>query len=147
MKKLVLLIVPALICGIVLMTGCEKQKPPDLDGFDDIIGCWADPVYEYDYYPIAVIRYKKVETLPDNSPSIKFLKNGTLTERKNAGWCATPPIAYKDFSGNWRIQNENIIIDVGYWGGKEHRTWEIINVTNTSLTIEVNVENTQYREK
>jgi len=143
MKKIVLIIVPALICGIALMTGCEKQKP-NLEGFEEIIGYWGNPVYEYDIYPEAVIRYKRVKTLPANSPSIKFMNNGTLIERKNAGFCATPPIAYADFSGNWRVQNKNIIIDVAYWGGMEQKTWKIINVTNTSLRIEVNVENTQY---
>ena len=82
--------------------------------------------------------------MPANSPSIKFLNDGTLIERKNSGWCGTPPIAYADFSGNWRVQNGNIIIDVAYWGGMEQRAWKIIDVTNTSLKIEINVENTQY---
>ena len=144
MKKIVLNIVPVLICGITLMTGCEKQEI-DLEEFEGIIGCWANPVYEYDIYPKAVICYERVKTMPANSPSIKFMNNGTLIERKNTDWCATPPITYGDFSGNWQIENNNDIkIDVAYWGGMEQRTWKIINVTNTSLRIEVNVENTQY---
>ena len=143
MKRLFFKIIPALIFGIALMTGCKKQEA-EFEGFDDIIGCWANPVYEYDFYPTAVIRYKRVKTLPANSPSIKFLNDGTLIERKNAGWCGTPPISYSDFSGSWRVQNEDIIINVAYWGGMEHRTWKIINVTNISLRIEINVENTQY---
>ena len=144
MKRLVLMIFPALICGIALMTGCEKQEP-NLEEFDNIICCWANPVYEYDIYPEAVICYERVETLPANSPSIKFLKNGTLIERKNAGWCGTPPITYSDFSGKWQIKNiNNLKIDVAYLGGMEHKTWKIINVTNDSLKIEINVENTQY---
>ena len=146
MKKIVLIIVPALICGIALMTGCEKQES-DLEGVDGIIGCWANPVYEYDNYPKAIICYKRVKTLPTNSPSIKFLDDETLVERKNSGDCATPPIAYGDFSGNWQIENNNEIkIDVDYWGGVEQKTWKIISVTNTSLRIEINVEDTQYNK-
>ena len=145
MKKIVFMIIPALICGIALMTGCERQEP-NLEGFDDIIGCWANPVYEYDIYPIAVICYQRVKTLPANSPSIKFLNDGTLIERKNIGWCGTPPITYGDFSGNWQVENDNDIkIDVAYWGGVEQKTWKIVNVTNTSLSIEINVENVQYK--
>ena len=123
MKRFVLMIVPALICGVVLMTGCEKQESDfeefeEFEEFDNIIGCWAKPEYEYDIYPIAVIRYKRVKTLPTNSPSVKFLNDGTLIERKNAGDCGTPPITYGDFSGNWQIENTNDIkIDVAYWGG------------------------------
>ena len=144
MKKIVLFIVPALICGIVLMTGCKKQES-DLEGFDNIIGCWANPVYEYDIYPKAIICYERVESLPYNSPSIKFLNNRKLIERKNIGWCGTPPITYGDFSGKWKIEkNNNLKIDVAYWGGMEQRTWKIIDVTDTSLRIEINVENTQY---
>ena len=143
MKKTIFMIISALICGITLMTGCKKQEL-NLEGFDNIIGCWANPVYEYDIYPKAVILYKRVKTLPANSSSIKFLNDGTLIERKNAGWCGTPPIVYADFSGNWRVQNKNIIIDVAYWGGMEQKTWKIIDVTNTSLRIEINVENIKY---
>ena len=144
MKRLVLTIIPALICGMVLMTGCKKQES-DFEGFESIIGCWANPVYEYDIYPIAVICYERVKTLPANLPSIKFLSDGTLIERKNIGWCATPPVAYGDFSGKWQIENNNDIkIDVAYWGGMEQKTWKIINITNTSLSIEINVENIQY---
>ena len=145
MKKIVLIIVPALICGIALMTGCGKQEP-DLEGFDNIIGCWANPVYEYDIYPKAVICYERVKALPvSNSYGIKFLKNGTLIERKLAGWCATPPAVHSNYSGKWKIQNNNEIkIDVAYWGGMEHKTWKIINVTRTTLTIEIIVTDTQY---
>ena len=144
MKRLDLLIISTLICGIALMTGCEKQEI-DLEGVDGIIGCWANPVYEYDIYPKAIIRYERVKTLPTNSPSIKFLNDGTLVERKNSGDCGTPPIVYGDFSGNWKIEkNNDLKINVAYWGGMEQKTWKIIDVTDTSLRIEKNVENTQY---
>ena len=144
MKKIVFLIIPVLIYGIVLITGCEN-KGLDLERFDNIIGCWANPVYEYDVYPDAVICYKRVETLPDGSPSIQFLNDGTLIERKNAGWCGTPPITYSDFSGKWKIKNNNDLnINVAYWGGTEQKIWKIIDVTDTSLRIEINVENIKY---
>ena len=141
MKRVIIL----LCLGVFLAVSCGKQET-DLEGFDNIIGCWANPAYEYDYYPEAVIRYERVKTLPvDNSYGIKFLKDGTLTERKLAGWCATPPAMHSNYTGKWQIQNnDEIKIDVAYWGGMEQRTWKIIEVTNTSLRIEIHVENTQY---
>lgn len=144
MKRTVLIIVTALICGTVLMTGCEKRNP-NLEGFDDIIGCWANPTNEYDIYPKLVICYERVTNLPDDSPSIKFLNDGTLIERKNAGWCGTPPITYSDFPGNWQVENSNNIkINVAYWGGMIQHTWKIVDITNTSLRIEINTEDIQY---
>ena len=144
MKKWALIILSTLICGIVLKTGCEKQET-DLEDSDNIIGCWANPVYEYDIYPQAVICYERVNALPANSPSIKFLNDGTLIERKNTGWCGTPPITYSDFSGNWQMENNNDIkINVAYWGGMEQKIWKIIDITTDSLRIEINVENIQY---
>ena len=144
MGKNILIIVSALLFSITFMTGCDKQNP-DLKGFDSIIGCWANPVYESNMYPNAVYCYERVPTLPANSPSIKFLKNGTLIERKGAGWCATPPITYGDFSGTWQLRNDNDIkINVAFWGGMEQKIWKIVDVTNTSLRIEVIVEDIQY---
>ena len=137
MKKIVLMIVPALICGMVLMAGCEKQDL-NLNGFDNIIGCWKNPVYEDNTDGKSILCYERSNSLPANSGGIEFLKNGTLVERKNAGWCGTPPIFYNNFSGEWQIQdNDEIKIDVAYWGGMEHRIWKIINVTGSTLKIEV----------
>jgi hypothetical protein len=137
MKKLVLMIVPALICGTVLMAGCEKQKL-NSTGFDDIIGCWTNPMYEYNTDGKSIVSYERSNTLPDNSAGITFLKDGTLIERKNAGWCGTPPITYGNYSGEWQIQNDDEIkIDVAYWGGMEQRIWKIIDVTNATLNIEI----------
>jgi hypothetical protein len=85
----------------------------------------------------SIVLYKRSYTLPANSGGIKFLEDGTLIERKIAGWCATPPVAYNDYSGKWQIRNnDEIKIEVAYWGGMEHKIWKIIDVTNSSLKIE-----------
>lgn len=126
-----------LICGIVLMVGCTK---PDinLEGFDNIIGCWINPMYEDDADGKSIVFYEKSNTLQENSPGIKFSKNGTLIERKNSGFCGTPPITYADYSGKWQIHNsDEIEIDVAYWGGMEHKILKIISITGTTLKIEI----------
>jgi len=119
------------------MTGCQEQNL-NLEGFENIIGCWTNPMYANNVDGKSIVFYERTNALPDNSGGIEFLKNGTLLERKNAGWCGTPPITYDNFSGKWEIQsNGEIKIKVAYWGGTEHRIWKIINVTNTTLNIEV----------
>ena len=120
--------------AVILFASCDKSdnKEPQ-----DFIGCWAYPAYADNAEGKIIISYERIRSLPNNSDGIEFMKNTSLIERKNAGWCGTPPITYSDFSGNWRVQNENIIIDVAYWGGMEHRIWKIIDVTNTTLKIEV----------
>jgi hypothetical protein len=128
------MIVPALICGMLLMTGCKKQ----INGFDNIIGCWTNPMYADNAEGKSIVIYEKSNALLENSEGIKFLKDGTLIERKIAGWCATPPVAYDNYSGKWTIQNDDEMkIVVTYWGGVEHKIWKIIDVTNSSLKIEI----------
>jgi hypothetical protein len=145
MKKLIfLMIAPILICGMALMTGCEKDEK-NLKIPDGIIGFWANHEYEIAPLPKVIIRYKRVKVLPVNSEGIRFLKDGTLIERKNknAGW--SPPITYDDFSGTWQIENNNDIkISVAFWGGTEHKTWKIIDVTNKILRIEMIPSDTEY---
>jgi hypothetical protein len=66
------------------------------------------------------------------------LNDGTLIERKIVGWCFTPPVTYDNYSGNWQIQeNGDIIIEVAYWGGMEHKVWKIVDITNSFLKIEI----------
>ena len=128
-------------CVVVLlflvMAGCEKFEDPPTTTLN-IVGCWINPVYLYDTEGKTIIWFEKSKKLSANSYGIKFLNDGTLIERKNAGWCGTPPICYADFSGNWQIQeNGNIIIDVAYWGGMERYDWKIIDIAHRTLKVEV----------
>jgi hypothetical protein len=64
----------------------------------------------------------------------RFNSDGTLTERKNSGWCGTPPVSYADYSGTWTIINDTLIqINVGYWGGTTSYMLDIEAVDSNSL--------------
>ena len=53
-----------------------------------------------------------------DGPCYRFNSDGTMTERKNSGWCGTPPISYADYPGSWSVLNDTMInVTVGYWGG------------------------------
>lgn len=64
--------------------------------------------------------FVKADSLDANKPGFTFYKNGDILERKNAGWCGTPPISYANYNGTWKQNSDKSIeISVGYWGGKE----------------------------
>jgi len=86
----------------------------------------------------SIIRFEKSDNLPENSIGIRFMNGGKLIERKNSCWSGTPPISYVNFSGDWQMmKNGDIVIDVSYWGGMEHKVWKIIDVTRNFLKVEV----------
>ena len=127
-------LIVAVLC--LAIKGCEKNDN-DYKEQQSIIGCWSYPARANNESGKEILFYEKTDTLPADAGGINFLSDGTLIERKNAGWCGTPPIAYANFSGNWYIQNDSMIIDVAYWGGMEHKIWKILSVTNDVLKIEV----------
>lgn len=58
-------------------------------------------------------------------------------ERKNSGWCGTPPVSYSDFEGNWSINDSLLNVSVAYWGGLADYQWKIISLDDKRLTIVV----------
>ena len=65
-----------------------------------------------------------------------FHPNGIFTERKNAGWCGTPPISYANFEGRWwKISDSIYHVDVDYWGGRTNYRIEIISQNSFQLQI------------
>ena len=66
----------------------------------------------------------------------KFIDDGTVIERQNAGFCGTPPITYTDNTGTWTIINDNLIrIKVPYWGGTLNYRLEIVSLDETTLKV------------
>ena len=126
----------ALTIVCLVMAGCEKSD--ETTHYKNIVGCWTKPMYVDNSEGKSIYCFEKAKSLPNNSGGTKFYNDGTLIERKNSGDCGTPPIAYANFSGNWQVQeNGDIIIDVAYWGGMEHKVWKVIDITNKTLTIEI----------
>ena len=119
---------------VILLAACEKS---DYKEPQSLIGSWTHPAYSDDAEGKTFISFERANSLPADADGIEFSKNGLLIERKNAGFCGTPPITYANYSGNWHTIDEMIIIKVSYWGGMEHRIWKIVDVTNTTLKIEV----------
>jgi hypothetical protein len=96
---------------LIIIAGCSKEKI-QIDPDSLLIGVWnysdfSDNSYVYTRSSDFAV-----------APCFKFNGDGTMTERKNSGWCGTPPVTYADYPGTWEILNDTLIqISVGYWGG------------------------------
>lgn len=128
----------SLILGIAVLS-CDKDDN-DMNDFQlKLIGNWIT----YNYNDSTII-YKKVSNLKDNEYGFSFKLGGNFIERKNAGWCGTPPITYADFKGTWILNDSIIYIVVGYWGGQVEYKWKIIFLDNRNLSIFIVYDNYIY---
>ena len=124
MKNLIWLLFP------LLLISCEKEQELLFQNSDELVGCWTDRVVND-----SIMEFTKTESLKNNEYGFEFKPGQVFIERKNAGWCGTPPIAYADFEGTWQQQDSLLIITVDYWGGTADYKWEIISVDENSLKI------------
>lgn len=95
----------------IISASCEKEKI-SLEADHLLPGIWTFT----EYHENIMVFTRSSELI--NEHCYSFRDDGTLTERKNSGWCGTPPISYANFAGTWQIVNDTLInIEVGYWGG------------------------------
>ena len=116
----------------LLIISCEKKKDLCIAEADCINGAWINPVYSNDE-----ITFSYNVELKENDYGLLLNKNGTLIERKNSGWCGTPPISYADFEGNWSEENSVLLISVGFWGGTAKYKWEILSINSNNLKVKI----------
>ena len=71
-----------------------------------------------------------------------ILEGNIFVERKNSGWCGTPPISYNNYTGEWENKNESTLkIQVGYWGGITKFDLVIVSKTNSTLSVKYIYDN------
>jgi hypothetical protein len=133
--------------SVFTLLGCEKDEVVAPKNTSKLIGCWVTPQYEESSNGNTIVLYQRANALSENNAGIQFLNDKALIERKNTGWCGTPPIAYGNFDGKYQWENDStIVIDVAFWGGTEQQTWNIINLTNTTLKIKILSRDVSYTE-
>jgi hypothetical protein len=109
---------------------CEKNDDIYIFSEELLIGYWVnlqmnDTLYTFD----------RSDQLKENEYGCGFKTGGIFIERKNSGWCGTPPITYDNFEGAW-VRNDSIInIFTRYWGGTADYRWKIIHVDSHKLKI------------
>lgn len=110
--------------------GCEKGSESINPVDDELIGSWINPVYSD-----SLITLQRTNGLPENQYAISFMQEQICIEKKNVGWCGTPPISYGDYEGTW-IRNDSIVnLDVGFWGGHVQSQWKILSLNNDELIV------------
>ena len=127
MKRLAFLIV------MVLMVSCEKDlmELAALGSNADIIGTWVENEYKGD-----TLFLQRNGAFDKEKYGFTINEDGSFVERKNAGWCGTPPITYDNFEGSWEAVSDSLMdITVAYWGGMITYQIRIVSLDAEELAI------------
>ena len=127
MRKIVFLLV------LMLLASCEasKDQVEYLGHNADIIGSWEE-VSRKDTISV----FHRVNDLEIEEYGFTINEDGTFLERKNSGWCGTPPIVYSVYEGEWKVVSDSVLeITVGFWGGVMVYNMHILSITFDSLRI------------
>ena len=127
MKRLVFLLV------MVLMISCEKDfmELEALGSNSSIVGTWVEDGYKGD-----TLLLQRSGALDNDKYGFTINDDGSFIERKNAGWCGTPPITYDSFDGTWEAVSDSLLdITVAYWGGMMTYQMRIVSLDAEALAI------------
>jgi hypothetical protein len=116
-----------------MFLSCEKNvSEAELLGKNSgVVGTWVEEEYDQE-----LLWLRRSTELDPSRYGFRIRENGEFIERKNAGWCATPPITYADFEGTWKALSDSLLdITVEYWGGI--MTYQICIVTLNQETLAV----------
>lgn len=115
---------------ILILPGCREdesdQNPDSLHGY------WINPVYSGQE-----ITFMRSNSFRTNEYGIYFKENRKLVERKNSGWCATPPVSYADYEGTWKQNGNRVLLHLSYWGGWMDVEWQIVSQDEEFLNVKV----------
>jgi hypothetical protein len=121
------------ILGILLLLGCEEDltERGNLEENAGIVGTWVEVGTEGE-----VKTLERSENLDPENYGFIVKNDGSFLERKNAGWCGTPPISYANFDGSWTALSDSLLeITVGYWGGTMNYQIRVVNLEEDQLEI------------
>ena len=119
---------PIILC---FQLGCMEQATEPDTIAASIVGTWVHQTAQD-----TVTIMQRASGLDSNNYGFIFNSDGTFVERKNSGWCGTPPITYANFSGQWKPVSRNAIsINVGYWGGQTSYCLRVLSLNETDLRV------------
>jgi len=122
-----------LFIGMAWLLSCEKDHPEAgiLGENAGVVGTWVE-----DEYNDELLWLKRSAELDPSRYGFTIRENGEFIERKNAGWCGTPPITYADFEGTWEAFSDSLLdITVGYWGGTMTYQIRIVSLDQEKLAV------------
>jgi len=127
MKKLIFLMV------MVLLLSCEKElmEMEALGANAGIVGTWIEVGYQGD-----TTLLKRAGKLNEVKYGFTINEDGSFIERKNSGWCGTPPISYANYDGSWEAVSDSLLnVTVGYWGGMMTYQIRVVSLQGEDLAI------------
>ena len=119
-----------LTIAFLSLMACSKESIENTAPDSRVFGIWENPTYQND-----TIIFTKVGAKEANGYFINFKSDGSVVERKNAGWCGTPPIAYSNYNGSLEMKDSVIHISVEYWGGLSEYKWKLLSVDSGKLSV------------
>jgi hypothetical protein len=126
MKQTVCYAIMLFILSFQLVCNDQATGP---EYMQNIVGTW---VHQTDQDTVTIMQ--RASGLDSNKYGFIFNSDGTFVERKNSGWCGTPPINYANFSGQWKqVSRNEISINVGYWGGQTSYCLRVLSLNDTDL--------------
>lgn len=127
---------------VIALFSCEVNEQGLAHEKNLLIGNWIDMQYDNTLYT-----FSRSDSLITQEYGIKFNTDQTLIERKNAGWCGTPPVFLQDFGGTWSREDSILSMNVEYWGGTLDRIWKIVSLDDINLSVQLLYEkyNNEYR--
>lgn len=114
---------------LLLLVSCKKENNVLEPNAKNLLGYWIHPEYND-----SIVSYERSSQFVNDYGCAFFPKNEFI-ERKNSGWCGTPPIAYADYEGDWSLNDSIISIKTTYWGGEMIYKWKIISISNDNLIV------------
>jgi len=114
----------------------EKDSVSPIDENNLLLGYWS-----YRDFDENTTTFQRVGSLPDDEYGLFFKQQGVFIERKNPGWCGTPPVVLENFDGSWILKDDLLKIEVDDWMGSAEYTWKIIELNKHELSIEVVTSN------
>lgn len=118
---------------VILLSSCEQDllEADSLGENAGIVGTWIENEYQGD-----TTLLKRAGDLDELKYGFTLNEDGTFVERKNSGWCGTPPISYANFEGTWEAASDSLLdITVAYWGGMMTYQIRIVSVDAEDLAI------------
>jgi hypothetical protein len=119
-----------LFLSVVLLSSCESDQNLSNPLTEKLIGYWVNPVSTD-----TLITYTKASFLINDEYGFQFVEDHYFMERRNAGWCGTPPVVYADFDGNWTIKDSIISVTLNHTEGLIYYEWQVISVDQNNLTL------------
>ena len=124
-----------LLCCVILLVVTLNKKQLSADPVplpETLYGTWQSVSVN------SGTRSLRRVTELENQYGFVIRPNGGFVERKNVGFCGTPPISYGDFQGTWNlIEDSKLAISVDFWGGRTEYIMKVKLVKSDLLEIEV----------